>query len=212
MTKSKVTSFLLCNLVHLFGLQIYWDLKYVISESICLSITRWRHDMETVSALLALCGEEYMMMSSNGNIFRVAGHLCGELWCFFDLRVNKRLSKQSWGWWFETLSRPWWRHYDAHCSPMESSYKRPVMQSFHDFFVCGIWINCWTNSQITVDLRPHDPHVKLLSMNGEVSLPSQQELGRWYPGRQWRRPRGHRWAEARTEMTEIIFQISKLTK
>ena len=33
-----------------------------------------------------------------------------ELWCFFDLRLNKRLSKQSWGWCFETLSRPLWRH------------------------------------------------------------------------------------------------------
>ena len=67
-----------------------------------------------------------MMTSSNGNIFRVTGHLCGEftgprwiphtkasdaeLWCFFDLRLNKRLSKQSWGWWFETLSCPLWRH------------------------------------------------------------------------------------------------------
>ena len=29
---------------------------------------------------------------------------------FFDLRLNKRLSKQPWGWWFETLSRPLWRH------------------------------------------------------------------------------------------------------
>ena len=29
---------------------------------------------------------------------------------FFDLRLNKRLSKQWWGWWFETPSRPWWRH------------------------------------------------------------------------------------------------------
>ena len=29
---------------------------------------------------------------------------------FFDQRLNKRLSKQSWGWWFETLSRPLWRH------------------------------------------------------------------------------------------------------
>ena len=29
---------------------------------------------------------------------------------FFDLRLNKRLSKQSWGWWFETLSSPLWRH------------------------------------------------------------------------------------------------------
>ena len=63
-----------------------------------------------------------MMTSSNRNIFRVTGHLCGEFtgptqrpvtWIFnvfFDLRVNKRLSKQWWGWWFETLSRPLWRH------------------------------------------------------------------------------------------------------
>ena len=29
---------------------------------------------------------------------------------FFDLPLNKRLSKQSLGWWFETLSRPLWRH------------------------------------------------------------------------------------------------------
>ena len=66
------------------------------------------------------------MTSSNGNIFRVTGHLCGEFtgprWIpaqrpvtrsfdvFFDLRLNKRFSKQSWGCWFETLSRPLWRH------------------------------------------------------------------------------------------------------
>ena len=29
---------------------------------------------------------------------------------FFDLRLNKRLSTQSWGWWFETPSSPLWRH------------------------------------------------------------------------------------------------------
>ena len=29
---------------------------------------------------------------------------------FFDLCLNKRLSKQSWGWWSETPSRPLWRH------------------------------------------------------------------------------------------------------
>ena len=67
-----------------------------------------------------------MMTSSNGNIFRVTGPLCGEFTgpgefptqrpvtrsfdVYFDLRLNKRLSKQSWGWWFETLSRSLWRH------------------------------------------------------------------------------------------------------
>ena len=67
-----------------------------------------------------------MMTSSNGNIFRVTGHLCWEFTgpgefpsqrpvtrsfdVFFDLRLNKRLGKQSWGWWFETLSSPLGRH------------------------------------------------------------------------------------------------------
>ena len=32
---------------------------------------------------------------------------------FFDLRLNKRLSKQSWGWWFETSSHSLWRHCNA---------------------------------------------------------------------------------------------------
>ena len=68
-----------------------------------------------------------MMTSSNGNIFRVTGPLCGEftghwwisltkasdveLWCFFFyLRLNKWLSKQSRCRWFETPSRSFWRH------------------------------------------------------------------------------------------------------
>ena len=29
---------------------------------------------------------------------------------FFDLILSKRLSKQWWGWWFETPSIPLWRH------------------------------------------------------------------------------------------------------
>ena len=66
------------------------------------------------------------MTPSNGNIFRVTGLLRGNspvtgefpaqrpmtrnFEVFFDLRLNKRLSKQSWGWWFETPSCPLWRY------------------------------------------------------------------------------------------------------
>ena len=32
---------------------------------------------------------------------------------FFKLRLNKRLGKQSWGWWSETPSRSLWRHYNV---------------------------------------------------------------------------------------------------
>ena len=74
-------------------------------------------------------GAYVMMTSSNGNIFRVTGPLCGEFtghrWIpsqrpvtrsfgvFFDLRLNKRLSKQQRCWWFETPSRSLWRHCNA---------------------------------------------------------------------------------------------------
>ena len=67
----------------------------------------------------------FMMTSSNGNIFRVTGPLCGEItgpgefpaqrsvtWSFdvfFDLRPNKQLSKQPRGWWFEMPSWSLWR-------------------------------------------------------------------------------------------------------
>ena len=32
---------------------------------------------------------------------------------FCDLRLNKQLSKQCWGWWFETPSHPLWRHWNG---------------------------------------------------------------------------------------------------
>ena len=32
---------------------------------------------------------------------------------FFDLRLNKQLNKQSWGWWFDTPWRSLWRHCNA---------------------------------------------------------------------------------------------------
>ena len=36
---------------------------------------------------------------------------------FCDLRLNKRLSKQSWGWWIETQSRPLCRHCNDFTKP-----------------------------------------------------------------------------------------------
>ena len=81
--------------------------------------------------ILYWLGTAYIMTSSNGNFFSVTGHLCGKFtgqrWIprtkpvtrsfdvFFDLRLNKHLSKQWWCWWFETPSYPLWRHCDVAC-------------------------------------------------------------------------------------------------
>ena len=81
------------------------------------------------SKLLPLLYRISMMTSSNGNIFRVTGPLCGEFTgpgefptqrpvtrsfdVFLDMRLNKSMSKQWWGWWFETPSWSLWRQCNA---------------------------------------------------------------------------------------------------
>ena len=66
----------------------------------------WRHQMETFSALLGLCAGNSPVTGE----FPSQSPVTRSLDVFFDLRLNKRLSKQSRGWWFETPSRLLWRH------------------------------------------------------------------------------------------------------
>ena len=72
------------------------------------------------------------MTSSNGNIFRVTGGpgefptqrpVTRSFDVFFDLRLNKRLCKQSWGWWFETLSWSLCRHCNENFTNWYGSYQ-----------------------------------------------------------------------------------------
>ena len=65
----------------------------------------WRHQMETFSALLAICAGNSPVTGE----FPTQRPVTRSFDVFFDLRLNKRLRNQSWGWWFETLSRPLWR-------------------------------------------------------------------------------------------------------
>ena len=68
--------------------------------------TWWLHQMATFSALLALCAGNSPVTGE----FPTQRPVTRSFDVFFDLRLNKRLSKQSWGWWFETPSRSLWRH------------------------------------------------------------------------------------------------------
>ena len=66
----------------------------------------WRLQMETFSALLAICAGNSPVPGE----FPAQRPVTRSFNVFFDLRLNKRLSKQSRGWWLETPSRPLWRH------------------------------------------------------------------------------------------------------
>ena len=100
-----------------------------------------------------------MMTSSNGNIFRVAGPLCGEFtghrWIphtrtsdadfdvFFDLRLNQQLSKQWRHQWFETPSHSLWRPCNALDFPAVYPY---VFLCFQVSGSCTVILNTtsWT--------------------------------------------------------------------
>ena len=114
-----------------------------------------------------------MMTSSNGNIFRVTGPLCGEFTgpgefptqrpvtrsfdVFFDLRLNKRLSKQPWGWWFETLSWSLWRHGNVLKSWHVHAYRTTVRE-------------LWGRS--SADFLQNYPHKELIMWSFDVFLPA----------------------------------------
>ena len=62
--------------------------------------------MGTFSALLDICAGNSPVPGD----FPAQKPVTQSFHVFFDLRLNKRLSKQSRGWWFETPSHPLWRH------------------------------------------------------------------------------------------------------
>ena len=71
-----------------------------------LAMAWWRHQMEKFSALLAICAGNTPVTGE----FPAQRAVTRSFDVFFDLRLNKRLSKQWWGWWLGTPSRPLWRH------------------------------------------------------------------------------------------------------
>ena len=62
--------------------------------------------METFSALLTICAGNSLVPGE----FLVQRPVTRSFDVFFYLGPNKRLSKQWWGWWFETSSSPLWHH------------------------------------------------------------------------------------------------------
>ena len=87
----------------------YSELRWVSLRLRWLQWAWWRHQMETFSALLAICAGN----SAVPGEFPAQRPVTRSFDGFFDLRLSKRLSKQSWGWWLEALSSPLWRHRDG---------------------------------------------------------------------------------------------------
>ena len=87
----------------------HWNLLYrvlLMRHMVGFGLSWWRHQMEIFSALLAICAGNSPVPGE----FPAQRPVTRSFDIFFDLRLNKQLSKQSWGWLFETLSWSLWRH------------------------------------------------------------------------------------------------------
>ena len=103
-----------CSIVG-YGKGVFWDLLHWSVEpqrtqTMCIILeihsTWWRHQMKTFSALLVLCPGNSLVTGE----FPSQRPVTWSFGVFFDLRLNKRLNKHSWSWWFATPSRSLWRH------------------------------------------------------------------------------------------------------
>ena len=116
--------------------------------------TIWRrHERETFSASLALCEgnspvtDEFPLQRPVTRSFEV----------FFDLRLNKRLSKQSIRWWFETPSCPLWCHSKIYKARLQCIRSRTTsshkMSKPRDQVVRSIWNSLLLLSKHIPDFR-----------------------------------------------------------
>ena len=100
------------NNLLLYRQYAYWDMnEYFLNWGWSCLVKWWRHQMETFSALLAFCQGN----SPVNDEFPSQRPVTRSFDAFFDLRLNKRLSKQSRRRWLETLSRSLWRRCNELC-------------------------------------------------------------------------------------------------
>ena len=86
----------------------------------------WRHQMAIFSALLAICAGNSLVHGE----FPAQRPATRNFDVYFDMHPNNRLSRQSWGWWFETQSGPLWRHRNGH-SNTNISFSNIFISKFH---------------------------------------------------------------------------------
>ena len=117
------------------------------------NLRAWRHQMKTFSVLLGICAGNSPVPGE----FPAQRPVTRSFDVFFDLRLNKRLSKQSWGWWFETVSCPLWRHRNG-------------------WTTCYFWFGSDTNTNY-MDIYNMPLNVELMTYCG---LPFRMYAGCWF--------------------------------
>ena len=94
----------------------------------------WRHQMETFSTLLTIGAGNSPLTCE----FPAQRPVTRSFVVFFDLRLNTRLSKQSWGWWFEMPSRRLWRHCNVKGTSQQTTF-HPYRREEKNILLWSVW-------------------------------------------------------------------------
>ena len=152
----------------------FTNYQFLISMMLIEKNSWWRHQIETFSALLALCAGNSPVTGE----FHAERPVTRSFGVFFDLRLNKRLSKQSWGWWFGTPSRSLWRHCNVgtaaelFTSTMLLLHGYDVMRKEQYSHVTG------ENFKLHMDIRERIAHVQFKHL---ATPPTSPHPTQWFP-------------------------------
>ena len=126
-----------------------------------------------------------IMTSWNGNIFRVTGPLCGEFtghrwipltkatdaehWCFLWSAPQQTLNNELRRWWFETQSRPLWRH----------SYALCILNGIYCHYIDVIWMSWRLRSRVIILCVQELVHINIFAKNtSKLSSPTLRPMNR----------------------------------
>ena len=126
----------------------------------------WRHQMETFSTLLTICAGNSPVTGE----FPAQRPVTWSFDVFFDMSLNKRLSKQWRGWWFEMLLRPLWRH----CNGLQLVLRKAVCArqvSLKDIDKWFTWKSNRTSPQQNKDQPNHVAALSIQRCLASVRIP-----------------------------------------
>ena len=167
------------NTVTIPGYHYYW-LTTIIK---CLGNSRWHQDMETLSALVAICAG----MHDDVIIWNHFPHYWPFAWGIHWSLVNSPLKGQWHGALMFSLicagTNNWVNnrdahdlrhhhtHYDATVMPIEFHTHRTQYCKTHMYVSLLGWTNCWTNYQFAGDFRCHNADViSLCSISSKLQI------------------------------------------
>ena len=128
-----------------------------IQKAICRK-SRWHHQMETFSTLLAFCAGNSPVTSE----FPMQRPVTRSFDVFFDPCLDQQLSKQQRRWWFETPSHSLWRQCNGFQGISSLYALQPqvcqVCASFRNKSLSSLWITSCFSSYLARICIIHNEH------------------------------------------------------